>query len=175
MDADVQRLIDHYGLQPLPVEQTLYRSTWVSQEQLPGGGPVGTAIVAMYLADPPSRSLFHRLAADEVWHFYRGDPIRLVLLDPGGTTREVVLGHDHSKGQYVQYVIRAGTWQAGELVEGGRFALFGCTMAPGFVGASFEGGTISTLSARYPESQVDIARLGVHDADQSTMPEGFSQ
>jgi hypothetical protein len=28
---------------------------------------------------------------------------------------------------------------------------------------------------RYPERPVDIARLGVHDADQSSMPEGFSQ
>jgi predicted cupin superfamily sugar epimerase len=68
--------------------------------------------------DPPSRSLFHRLAYDEIWHFYAGDPLRLVLLHPDGSDEEVVLG-DAVEGHAVQHVIPAGTWQAGETVPGG--------------------------------------------------------
>ncbi len=129
MDDDVAGLIELYGLRPLPVEQTLYASTWVSELSFADGVPAGTAIVGLYTSDPPSRSLFHRLTYDEVWHFYIGDPIRLVLLLEDGTDTEVILGSNVNAGQRCQAVVPANTWQAGELLEGGRYALFGCTMA----------------------------------------------
>ncbi|MGZ4761355.1 MAG: cupin domain-containing protein, partial [Ilumatobacteraceae bacterium] len=68
----------------------------------------------------------------------------------------------------------AGVWQAGELVDGGRWALFGCTMAPGFTGTCFEGGRISDLLAGYPDRDADIRRLGVPDDHDTTMPAGFA-
>jgi predicted cupin superfamily sugar epimerase len=178
MDDDQQRvaaLIDHYGLVELPVERTLYRSTWVSQQTGPDGGPLGTAIIGLYRTSPRSQSLFHRLQADEVWHFYDGDPIRLVLLHPDGATEVVVLGTDWAAGQRVQTVIPAGTWQAGELVAGGTWALFGCTMAPGFTGSTFEGGRRSELLEQFPEAADDIARLGVPDDESDALPDGFTQ
>lgn len=175
MDPEVSALIELYGLVPLPVEGTMYASTWVSSQLTLEGGPAGTAIVALYTDNPPSRSLFHRLAFDEVWHFYGGDPLRLVLLHPGGLSEEVVLGRDFRAGQRAQFVIPAGTWQAGEMVTGGRWSLFGCTMAPGFVGAAFEGGRVSQLLADYPDRAADIERLGVPDDETSAMPDGFTQ
>lgn len=166
-------LIEHFGLEPLPVEGTWFRQTWRSGTSEPGGRPAGTAIVGLYCDDPPSRSLFHRLDFDEVWHFYGGDPIRLVLLRAGGASDEVILGSDALAGQYVQYVIPAGTWQAGELVAGGEWALFGCTMAPGFTGAAFEGGTVAALGGHYPGREADIRRLGIPDGHATGMPEGY--
>jgi uncharacterized protein len=154
-------LIERFGMERLPVEGTLFVSTHRSDAATPGGEPAGTAILGLYLDDPPSRSLFHRLAHDEVWHFYAGDPIRLVLLHPDGGSEDVVLGGDVVAGGRVQHVIRAGTWQAGELLPGGAWALFGCTMAPGFTAAAFEGGRASELLARYPERAEDIRRLGI--------------
>lgn len=162
-------LIEHFGMTTLPVEGTYFASTYRSSARLPDGGHVGTAIVGLYCDDPPSRSLFHRLAADEVWHFYDGDPIRLVLLGPDGESDEVVLGRDLGAGQHVQHVVPAGVWQAGELVAGGRFALFGCTMAPGFSETGFEGGSVSALLADYPDAGDDIRRLGVPDGEPTTM------
>lgn len=177
MDADIAQLIDHFQMTPLPVEGTFFVSTWRSDQQidLADGGPVGTAMIGLYTNDPPSRSLFHRLTFDEVWHFYGGDPIRLVLLHPDGTDSQVTLGADLLNGHHVQYVIPAGTWQAGELVSGGRWALFGCTMSPGFTGTCFEGGRVVDLLSRYPSRSDDIRRLGLSDDHEVSMPDGFAQ
>ena len=124
--------------------------------------------------DPPSRSLFHRLTFDETWHFYGGDPLRLILLHPDGRSEDVVMGPDPLAGQHVQFVIPAGVWQAGELVEGGHWALFGCTLAPGFTGTCFEGGRRDVLLASHPGRADDIERLSVADDHATAMPDGFA-
>jgi uncharacterized protein len=173
MDPTIRRLIDRYDLRPLPVEGTLFAGTYRSVAETPDGGPVGTAMIGLYCEEPPSRSTFHRLPADEIWHFYDGDPFRLVLLAPDGSTRDVIMGRDAEAGQLVQTVIPAGTWQAGHLLAGGTFALFGCTMAPGFTSAGFTGATVATLIARYPDREADIRRLAPVDGD-TTMPEDLA-
>jgi predicted cupin superfamily sugar epimerase len=170
VDDDVKRLIERFRLTPLPVEGTLFRNTYRGSLPSPDSEPTGTAIIGLFVAEPVIRSLFHRLTRDEIWHFYAGDPIRLVLLDEDGSDREVVLGNGVLDGQSPQLLIPAGTWQAGELVVGGRWALFGCTMAPGFTPDCFEGGRISDLIARYPDRAHDIRRLGLPDDHNTTMP-----
>ncbi len=174
MHPQVAVLVEHYGMQPLPVEGTLFVGTYRSAAETVDGGPVGTAMIGLYAHDPDSRSLFHRLPADEVWHFYGGDPIRLVLLHPDGSSEDVWLGSDVAAGQRVQCVIPAGTWQAGELSEHGTYGLFGCTMAPGFTGAGFEGGTADRLLASHPGRRADIERLAVPAGDEVAMPPGFA-
>jgi predicted cupin superfamily sugar epimerase len=173
MHSSVKSLIEHYNLQPLPVEGTLFASTYRSAQEYENGKPVGTAIIAMYSDDPPSMSLFHKLEYDEVWHFYGGDPLRLILLYPDGSSRDVIMGSDPLKGQLVQFVIPAGVWQAGHLREGGRYSLFGCTVAPGFTGDIFEGGTREELLAKYPDRTEDINRLSV--SGEKKMPERFGK
>ena len=174
MNPTVSALIEAYALEPLPVEGTLFASTYRSSGSLPGGDPVGTAMIGLYAHDPLSRSLFHRLPSDEVWHFYGGDPFRLVLLRRLGAVEEVWLGADAGAGQRVQVVVPAGVWQAGELGLGGTYALFGCTMAPGFTGAGFEGGRRSQLLASHPGARADIERLALPDDETSSMPVGFA-
>ena len=73
----------------------------------------------------------------------------------------------------MQHVIPAGVWQAGELVPGGEWALFGCTMAPGFTAECFEGGAVEVLLASHPERASDVVRLGSPDGHDTAMPEGF--
>ena len=162
----VRALIAHHGLAPLPSEGTLYRATWRSTQ--PGAG---TAMLGLYCDEPLSRSLFHRLPVDEVWHFYGGDALRLVLLHAGGRSEAVFLGPDLKAGQRVQFVVPAGTWQAGHVVARGRnrYALFGCTMAPGFDSAMFEGGTREVLLGSHPDRAADINQLAC-DAAHVAMP-----
>ncbi len=97
-----------------------------------------------------------------------------MLLHPDGTSQDLILGGDVYKGQCVQHVIPAGTWQAGELAPGGTWALFGCTMAPGFTGACFEGGTHAALISLYPDRADDIDRLALPDGHGATMTDGFA-
>jgi predicted cupin superfamily sugar epimerase len=84
------------------------------------------------------------------------------------------MGHDMAAGEHAQYVVPAGTWQAGELAQGRRYALFGCTMAPGFTGRCFEAGRAEQLRLSHPQAADVIERLGVvHGSTQ--MPPGFAE
>jgi predicted cupin superfamily sugar epimerase len=171
MDDDVRALIAHFDLQPLPVEGTLFTQSYRSPITAAGGGPAGTAIVGLLCADPRSFSCFHTLTFDEVWHVYGGDPFRLILLNGDGTSSEIVMGGDVLAGQRVQFTVPAGTWQAAELIAGGRYALYGCTMAPGFTSDAFVAATAAALIARWPQRASEIRRLSV--ADDVRMPDGL--
>ena len=172
IDPTVRLLIEHLDLRPLPVEATFFVQTYRSRIDTASGGPAGSAGIGLYCDEPPSRSLFHRLEFDEVWHFYCGDPLRLVLLHRDGSDEEVIMGSDVLAGQRAQYLVPARAWQAGELVAGGSWALFGCTMAPGFTSACFEGGRVAELLESHPARATDIERLGVQADHPVVMPEG---
>jgi predicted cupin superfamily sugar epimerase len=83
------------------------------------------------------------------------------------------MGNDPLKDQQVQFVIPAGVWQAGHMLEGGRYSLFGCTMAPGFTDDMFEGGSREQLMGIYPARADDITRFGCN-SNETNMPKGFA-
>ncbi len=152
-----QDLITALNLQPLPREGGYYRETYraplrLSAAALPGhyGQDKAAATAIYYLLTPDSFSALHRLPADEVFHFYLGDPVRMLQLGPDGSGRTLVLGPDVLAGQCVQAVVPAGVWQGSFLEPGGAFALLGTTMAPGFDFADYEAGDRAALTAAYP-------------------------
>ncbi|TDV42644.1 cupin domain-containing protein [Actinophytocola oryzae] len=140
-----------YGLAPLPVEGGLFRRTWAGPVD-GTGRPSGSAIMVLLSIEDGLFSAMHRLPIDEVWHFYRGDPLEMLLLSPSGQARVEALGPD-----LVQLTVPAGTWMGARVADGGRWALCGTTMAPGFVPADYEGGDADTLCARYP-GEADLIR-----------------
>lgn len=152
-------LIERLGLVPLHGEGGHYRETWRAAEgvdpaALParydGGRPFGTAILYLLTDAPDSFSALHRLPTDEVYHFYLGDPVELLELDPAGAARVVTLGGRLRDGQRVQHVVARGVWQGSRLAPGGRWALLGTTMAPGFDFADYEPGRRAELTRRWP-------------------------
>ncbi|ARF56093.1 cupin domain-containing protein [Streptomyces gilvosporeus] len=153
-----EALIDFYGLVPLPREGGRFRRTWAGPERA-DGRPEGSAIVMLLTAEPDDFSALHRLPTDEIWHFYRGDPLTLLLLHDDGTSRTAVLGPDVLGGQHVQFVVPAGTWMAAAVAEGGSWSLFGCTMAPGFSYEDYEHGDAAELAERFPQEAALIAEL----------------
>jgi predicted cupin superfamily sugar epimerase len=50
-------------------------------------------------------------------------------------------------------------WQGARLVEGGRWALLGCTVSPGFEYEDYEGGVVEELVAGWPEWEGEIRGL----------------
>ncbi|MEM6318977.1 MAG: cupin domain-containing protein [Bacteroidota bacterium] len=169
----IQQLIDHYQFDRIPVEGTLYKSTYVSPTKHQGT-PIATSIIGMYCHEPFSASYFHRLQQDETWHFYGGDAFELYLLFPDGQTKTVVMGPNILSGQRVQFTIPAHVWQAGKLTDTGSYALFGCTLAPGFTGDCFEGGTFEQLIQQFPDQKKLIEQLSVKETN-THLPEGFQQ
>ena len=171
---DTEKIIQHYQFERLPVEGTLFKNTYCSAMETDKGTPAGTAMIGLYSENPLSVSCFHRLPYDEIWHVYGGDPFKLILLYPDGSREEILMGCDPLKGQRVQFVVPAKTWQGGFIVPGGRYALFGCTMAPGFAGADFEAAVPEDLIKQYPDCSEDIIRLSVN-GHETRMPEGFTR
>jgi predicted cupin superfamily sugar epimerase len=159
----VQELLN---LQPLRAEggyfSEMYRSKFtLSQRSLPSGyfGERALSTAIYYMLTPDTFSVIHRLKGDEVYHFYLGDPAEMLVLKPDGTGETVLLGPDIVSGMRLQQVVPAGAWQGSRLVLGGKFALMGTTMSPGFDPADFEIGVRDELSARYPEYAALIAIL----------------
>ncbi len=165
---NVPELIERLNLEPLDVEGGLYRQTFVADESLAAAvlperyrddKPLSTLIYYLITDEPDSFSALHRLPTDEVYHFYLGDPVELLQLHPDGAVEQVVLGSDVLGGQQVQHVAPRGIWQGSRVLEGGRFALMGTTMAPGFTESDYEGGERDELIARYPDAAEAIRRL----------------
>ncbi|HJZ92718.1 MAG TPA: cupin domain-containing protein, partial [Gemmataceae bacterium] len=87
------------------------------------------------------------------------DPVRMLQLWPDGSTWTLTLGTDLMSGQVPQLVVPGGVWQGSVLIDGGRFALLGATMAPGFDYADYTAGDRRDLTAKYPAVAELIARL----------------
>lgn len=167
---DAAQVIERFGLGVLPIESTYFVRTYTSSARSADGTAAGSAIIGLFAREPRSRSLFHRVECDEMWHFYAGSPFRLVTLHPDGTTREVVLGPHLDDGHAVQVLVPAGTWQAAELLPGGDWALFGCTVTPEFRPERFESGYAGDLLPHYPERADDIRRLAVPPSEPRRLP-----
>jgi len=163
-----QKLIAQLGLEKIPVEGAWFQVTYGSADHLPAaalparyGSPrvAGTAIYALVTRD--DFSALHRLKTDEIWHFYVGDPIELLLLHPDGRTEVILLGADLAAGQRPQFTVPAGVWMGARPLPATAeaYALFGCTMAPGFDYADFEPGYRDELERAYPARRELIAQL----------------
>lgn len=96
-------------------------------------------------------SAFHRIASDELWHFYYGDPLHIYEIGHNGRLVIHRLGSDPEKGETFQAVVKAGSWFASAPAPGSEYGLAGCTVAPGFDFADFELADRETLAGQYPE------------------------
>lgn len=160
-----ERLKKLLGLKPLLLEGGYYVESYRSAEaigpDLAGNrqGPRALSTAIFYLLTPDTCSRLHRLSSDEVYHFYLGDPVELLQLLPGGIGRVVTLGQKVFEGMHLQTVVPRGLWQGARLRRGGRFALLGTTMAPGFDFSDCEMGDRQLLLQRYPDCRTTILSL----------------
>ena len=159
-------LIKMFDLKLLPEEGGYYSETHRSAHNLLSSSlpdeyhsdrSLSTAIY--YMLTPDTKSLLHRLPTEEIYHFYLGDPVQMLNLYPDGTTETIILGQDLKKSQSVQLTVPKGVWQGSYLLEGGKFALMGTTMSPGFDFADNEMGDRVELTGLYPSQKGLIERL----------------
>jgi len=143
-----------------------FRETYRAAETVAGsalparfGGPRHLATAIYFLLQPPEFSAFHRVKADEMWHFYAGAPLTLHLISPAGDYTSARLGSAADGPAAFQALVPADTWQAAELDEPGGFALVGCTVAPGFDFADFELAARAALCRLCPGRKKLVERL----------------
>lgn len=146
------------SLDPHPVEGGYFRRTFTSLAtvDLPRGiRPQGSAIY--YLLEEGVFSELHVLDSDEMFHFYLGDRVEMLQLYPDGSSAVLTLGHDLEAGEQVQVLVPSGVWQGMRLIGGGKLALLGCTVVPGFNYADYHNAGYQELARKWPE-QADRIR-----------------
>lgn len=167
-----KEIIDLLRLEPLPGEGGYFRRFYYSRETVPAnalpsryGGERHWGSGIYYLLTPESFSGLHRLAGDEIWHFYLGDPIEQLRLHPDGKGEIVTIGNDLLGGLQPASVVPHGAWQSSRLCSGGKFALVGNTMAPGFEFEDYEGGNAEELAKVYPDYASTIRKFAAPHPD----------
>lgn len=164
--SKVDKIVSFLNLKPHPAEGCYFIETYRSDEKIKKGAlpdryttdrSISTAIY--YLLTKKTFSPMHKLATDEVFHFYMGGPVQLLMLYPDGEGKIVTLGTDIFAGMKPQVVVPKGVWQGSKLLEGSDFALLGTTMSPGFDMADYEPGDREELVKHYPNFKELIVAL----------------
>jgi predicted cupin superfamily sugar epimerase len=137
VDGRAAELVRLLGLEPHP-EGGHFVEVFRSPRNVGGLGAGGTRAAMThicFLLARGERSRWHRLASDEVWHFYEGSPLDLLTIAPSAS--EVERRRLGPPGQALPVLaVACGTWQAARPT--GDYTLAGCTVAPGFEYADFE-------------------------------------
>jgi predicted cupin superfamily sugar epimerase len=148
-----RRLIEELGLTPHPEGgwyAEVYRSAGPVRNAAGRERPSLTTIY--FLLSQGEISRWHRVAADEVWHWYEGDPLDLYTIRDGERgCRRHRLGL-MSGGALPVAVVPAGVWQAARSAR--TYTLVGCTVAPGFTVEDF------ALARDDPAALARLAELG---------------
>jgi uncharacterized protein len=161
---EVRKLL---GLTPHPREGGWFVQTYAAEESIAPSSfadaryasPRKTSTAIYYLLEPETFSEMHRLRSDEVFHFYAGDPVEMLQLLPDGSGRTLVIGNHFAAGQRPQVLVERGVWQGSRLIAGGRWALLGCTVSPGFEYEDYESAGREELTRRWPDFAEMIAAL----------------
>lgn len=119
------------------------------------GGRRSHSTTIYFLLTGQHFSAFHKLKADEVWHFYSGCPLKIYVIQKNGKLKKIVLGKNH----YYQTVIHAEQWFAAEVTDTKSYSLVGCTVSPGFHYNDFELAEEKKLIKLYPHLKGLISRL----------------
>ncbi|MBS1774425.1 MAG: cupin domain-containing protein [Bacteroidetes bacterium] len=147
------------------IEGGAYKEVYRSGLQLPhhtltishtGDRAASTSIY--FLLERGEFSAFHRIASDEIWHFYDGDGISIYEMTTRGELKHHKLGLNIENGEQPQIMIPSGSW-FGSRVEAGSYCLCGCTVAPGFDFADFELADRNVLIQEYPQYAGIITEL----------------
>lgn len=105
-----------------------------------------------YLLKGNDFSAWHSLKSDEIWHYYKGSPVKIHVINKLGNYETFLLGDPtiHS-GALFQIVIAADNWFAAELLEKDSYCLVGCTVTPAFEFKDFHLADRKYLTSLFPQ------------------------
>jgi len=162
---NTEELIEKYQLIPHP-EGGYFRETYrsegvISQNALPPNfkGDRNYCTGIYFLLPQGTKSHLHRIQSDEIWHFYLGGSMTLILIHEDYGVQKIILGSNILAGETVQFVVPAGWWFGGYPNLESSYSFVGCTVAPGFDFADFELAERTHLMSRFPESEDLILKL----------------
>jgi predicted cupin superfamily sugar epimerase len=156
MTQDVERLVSELRLVAHP-EGGYYSETYRSTASvITVDGSRRSALTNIYfLLTGDTFSAWHRIDADETWHFYRGGELIISIINHEGALEERRL----SPAGPWQTTVPAGCYFAAHVPDAAAYALVGCSVAPGFEFSGFELASRDALMAQYPQHAAAILRF----------------
>jgi predicted cupin superfamily sugar epimerase len=161
MNADDVRTL--LGLEP-NATCGFVRQTYLAGREIAAGGmappfdgrrPAGSALTFMVTPGAPVQ--LHRIRNDQLYHYYLGDPLEVLLLR--GSGERIVLGPDIAGGQQVQLLIPGNTFHTARVAGTRQWFLGASTEWPGVIPADVEMGDTVALALAYPSAADDIRRF----------------
>src|SRR5712692_11981915 len=144
------------------------RITYVSSQSIAAGAlpapfadgrPMGSALYFMVTPSAPVR--LHRIRNDQLYHYYLGDPIEVLMLRVDGATERAVVGPDLRSGQRVQLLIPGNTFHTARVIGRRRWFLGASTELLGVEPVDVEIGNVDALAAKYPQVADDLRSFPV--------------
>lgn len=124
-DRPAQDIIEQLNLIPND-EKGYYAQTFEDPYYLPALNRSASTAIYYLLEGSDGESVWHRVDAVEVWHYYAGAPLVLSLsYDDGQPLRNTTLGPGIFDNQQPQVVIQKGEWQQARSL--GNWTLVGTT------------------------------------------------
>ena len=127
-------IIERLGLVRHP-EGGWYRQLHRSRATVTTPHGIRSALTTIYyLLEKGEVGRWHVIDADEVWHFYCGARLELLIYDPQSAQLTRCELGSPDKGSEAVGIVPVGAWQAAR--SRGDYSLVGCSVGPGF---EFEG------------------------------------
>jgi predicted cupin superfamily sugar epimerase len=139
------------------------RVSFISKKHIAPGGlpppfvdgrPAGSALYFMVTPDAPVR--LHRIRNDQLYHYYLGDPIEVLLLHADGTSEHVIVGPDLRSGHRLQLLIPGDTFHTARVIGDRRWFLGASTEWPGVEPVDVEIGDVDALAGKYADVAADL-------------------
>ena len=139
------------------------RLTYVSPGAIPAGAlpspfetgrPLGSALI--FQVTPDAHVKLHRIRNDQLYHYYLGDPLAVIMLKPDGSVERAVCGPDLKSGHALQLFIPGNTFHTARVAGARTWFLGASTEWPGVEPADVEPGDLETLCAKYPSAAADL-------------------
>ena len=128
-----------------------------------GGRPLGSALY--FMVTPAAPVKLHRIKNDQLYHYYLGDPIEVLMLRANGDSELVVVGPNIVGGQLLQLFIPGNTFQTARITGKHRWFLGASTEWPGVIPEDVELGNVEQLAVKYPEAAADLRTFPVPAKD----------
>jgi predicted cupin superfamily sugar epimerase len=148
------------------------RVSFVRQQAIAAGGlpapfadgrPLGSALY--FLVTPGAPVRLHRIRNEQLYYYYLGDPLEVLMLHADGSSERVVVGTDIRNGERLQLRIPGNTFHTARVIGHKKWFLGGSTEWPGVVPADVEIGKVEELAGNYPTVAAELRAIAasVHD------------
>ena len=156
MRYNAEQIAQHFRLSPHPtcgiVSEPYCSSLRIPAADLPEGygGARALGNVLNFLVTPTAHVHLHRIRSDQMYHFYLGDPLEVLVLRGDGYGKVLTLGHDIDAGMEPQLFLPGGTFHTARVTPGGSYAFLATSVWLRAEPEDVEMGDPNKLSDAYP-------------------------